>query len=663
MSTYKILLVDDDILILKTVGAFLQFQGYQLATADSGESAIALLKQEDFDLVITDMVMDPIDGLEVLKQAKARNPETMVMMMTGFGDITSVIDSLRLDADDYMLKPCETEEILARVSICLNKLELKRKIRINEERYRESLCNEKENLEIEVRRRTAELVAANEKLKREIEERKRAEKGLRRYELIISTVRDPMSFVDRNYVYRAVNDIYSEYHQKPKAEIIGLTTAQLLGQELFEAYIKQMLDRCFAGEEVHYQKWFDYADGKRKFMDVSYYPFRETDGSVSGAAVSLRDITNLRQTQEMLEKRTDELGERIKELKCLYGIFRLIENKGMKSWDEIFQGIVELIPEGWQYPEITCARLFVEGKEFKTENFRETARGQRRNIYANTEQIGTLEIFYLGAVPDEFPFLKEEDELISAIAGHVGRIIEEKRSDESLKKMNEQLLLEHAQRKELSKRLIDLLEKERRHIAMELHDQVGQTLTSLKISLEMTNEKVDPDDLRNHIKCAGDKVTQAMKELKNVSHGLRPAMLDTLGLVPSLRELFSEVEKQYRHFHIRFFYSKTIPNHFGKAIDIAIYRIAQEALNNAAKYAGADNIFVNLILKAQSVSLSIEDDGAGFDLDRLMEKRENGKHLGLVFMRERVMQLGGEFQIESSRGRGTHVLAELPLEN
>jgi signal transduction histidine kinase len=229
--------------------------------------------------------------------------------------------------------------------------------------------------------------------------------------------------------------------------------------------------------------------------------------------------------------------------------------------------------------------------------------------------------------------------------------------------MNEQLLLEHAQRKELSKRLIDLLEKERRHIAMELHDQVGQTLTSLKISLEMTNEKVDPDDLRNHIKCAGDKVTQAMKELKNVSHGLRPAMLDTLGLVPSLRELFSEVEKQYRHFHIRFFYSKTIPNHFGKAIDIAIYRIAQEALNNAAKYAGADNIFVNLILKAQSVSLSIEDDGAGFDLDRLMEKRENGKHLGLVFMRERVMQLGGEFQIESSRGRGTHVLAELPLEN
>ena len=133
MRKYSILLVDDDPIITAGTGSDLEEKGYEVTTADSGEKAIELLNKSSFDLVITDLVMAPIDGIGVLKKSKEINPEMMVIILTGFGDMTTAIDALRLDADDYMLKPCEPEEMYFRVSRCLEKLELKRKIEIYED--------------------------------------------------------------------------------------------------------------------------------------------------------------------------------------------------------------------------------------------------------------------------------------------------------------------------------------------------------------------------------------------------------------------------------------------------------------------------------------------------------------------------------------------------
>ncbi|MBW1783622.1 MAG: response regulator [Deltaproteobacteria bacterium] len=132
MQKYSILLVDDDPIIVAGTGSDLEEKGYTVTTADSGGKAIELLNQFPFDLVITDLVMAPMNGIDVLKRAKEINPEVMVMILTGFGDMTSAIDALRLDADDYMLKPCEPEEMYFRVSHCLEKRELKRKIKLYE---------------------------------------------------------------------------------------------------------------------------------------------------------------------------------------------------------------------------------------------------------------------------------------------------------------------------------------------------------------------------------------------------------------------------------------------------------------------------------------------------------------------------------------------------
>ncbi len=127
---YDLLLVDDDPFILEGIGEDLERRGYRVTRVNSGEKALELLERRNFDLVITDLVMEHIDGIQVLKKSKKKNATTMVILLTGFGDMLSAIEALRNQADDYMLKPCESSEIQFRVERCLEKLELTRKIHL-----------------------------------------------------------------------------------------------------------------------------------------------------------------------------------------------------------------------------------------------------------------------------------------------------------------------------------------------------------------------------------------------------------------------------------------------------------------------------------------------------------------------------------------------------
>ena len=132
MNKIKILLVDDDIFILKTIGPALEAQGYDVAVAQSGEEAVRELQSNNPDVVITDLVMGEVDGISVLKSAKENDPDVMVIILTGFGDLPSAIDAIRLDADDYLLKPCEPDELFFRVKRCIEKIDMKRKISLFE---------------------------------------------------------------------------------------------------------------------------------------------------------------------------------------------------------------------------------------------------------------------------------------------------------------------------------------------------------------------------------------------------------------------------------------------------------------------------------------------------------------------------------------------------
>jgi len=143
-----------------------------------------------------------------------------------------------------------------------------------------------------------------------------------------------------------------------------------------------------------------------------------------------------KQAEEELQKQTQNLGERLKELNCLYGISALIEKPSI-SLEETLQGTVDLLPPAWQYPEIACARTIFEGQEFRTKNFRESSWKQACDIFVHGEQVGILELFYLEERPeaDEGSFLREERNLIDAIAGRLGNITECKRAEENVRRL------------------------------------------------------------------------------------------------------------------------------------------------------------------------------------------------------------------------------------
>jgi len=132
MKKHLVLLVDDEESILSGVSDYLKKEGYAVSTASSGEEGVDKIKAEHFDLVITDLMMGGIGGLEVLKKAREWDPNIMVMVLTGFGSIDTAIDAMRLGAFDYLQKPCEKEEILLRTKRCMDQLKLNRKIKVYE---------------------------------------------------------------------------------------------------------------------------------------------------------------------------------------------------------------------------------------------------------------------------------------------------------------------------------------------------------------------------------------------------------------------------------------------------------------------------------------------------------------------------------------------------
>lgn len=129
----NVLVVDDEELIRRTLSRDIEEMGYGVTAVADGETALAVLKEHYYDLVLTDLRMEGISGLEVLKGAKARSTEIGVVILTGFGDISSAIEALRSGADDYLLKPYAYEDLALRLGNCLEKQELKKRLKVYED--------------------------------------------------------------------------------------------------------------------------------------------------------------------------------------------------------------------------------------------------------------------------------------------------------------------------------------------------------------------------------------------------------------------------------------------------------------------------------------------------------------------------------------------------
>ncbi|MBN1648722.1 MAG: response regulator transcription factor [Spirochaetales bacterium] len=166
---YSILLVDDDPIILESARIKLSQRGFLVTPANSGEEAFTLLQNNDFDIVITDLIMYDIGGIEVLKHAKEKRPQTIVIILTGNQDYSLTLDALRNHADDFLLKGSSIKEVVFRLEKCIDRLELTRSYH---------------HVESVVQKRTEELSKINAELNRQIKEKLKIEKELRRTQLL-----------------------------------------------------------------------------------------------------------------------------------------------------------------------------------------------------------------------------------------------------------------------------------------------------------------------------------------------------------------------------------------------------------------------------------------------------------------------------------------------
>ncbi|OGW43874.1 MAG: hypothetical protein A2Y66_04170 [Nitrospirae bacterium RBG_13_41_22] len=296
-----ILCVDDEEANLKLLANILVPQGYTVVSAASGKDALLKIKCQTIDIVLLDIIMPGMDGFEVCRQIKEDQKlrNIPVIMITVLTDKQDRIRGIEAGAEEFLSKPFDQTEALARIKILLKVKEL------NDARAcaEEALQKSHDELDRQVQERTAELAQANTILQADITERKRME-------------------AER-------------------------------------------------------------------------------------------------------EKLLQDLGKRLKELGCIADISRLAE-KPWVSIEEFVQGAVNILPPAWQYPEICCARIMLDSKEFKTANFRKTEWSQVADINVDRKKFGAVTICYLEEKPaaDEGPFLKEERILINTVADFLGHVIQ-----------------------------------------------------------------------------------------------------------------------------------------------------------------------------------------------------------------------------------------------
>ena len=215
--------------------------------------------------------------------------------------------------------------------------------------------------------------------------------------------------------------------------------------------------------------------------------------------------------------------------------------------------------------------------------------------------------------------------------------------------------------KALSRQIIDIQERERESISREIHDNVGQLLSALKMALSRVNKRI-PDELailKEQLREIFNLVNRTIKEIRALSHALHPPLIEDLGIVSALEELCQDF-KSYSEIHITWDIEQ-IKKPLQSITKITIYRLFQEGLNNILKHSKATRASLSLTSKGTTINAVIEDNGVGFFVDDVLSPLQK-KTLGLISMRERVALIGGDLKIISSPGKGTKLIACLEKE-
>lgn len=593
-SKSRILVVDDtdDIRMLMTL--ILENAGYEVQTAADGAAALASVRQTPPDLVLLDVMMPGMDGYEVCERLKADEATQAipVLFLTALSENEAETRGLDLGAGDFITKPISMGVLLARV---------------------------KTHLALYAQRRSLE--------------------GM--FRDVIEFAPDAFILTDLQGRIVQINARTEELFGYARQELTGQPVEVLLPAQLHEVHVKHRSDygqdtrpRVMGTALLCQRK-----DGSTFPGDINLSPLKTNRGRLFMAVV--RDVT-VRQRQE------DELREAARYARSLI--------------DAVLDPLVMINTEG-VVTDVNTAAEQITGLS------REQLIGSdAASKFTEPQRLydGFAQVVAEGKVIEYPMAIRHTSGRVIPVMcnaslyrdghGHVvGAFASARDVTESLR-IQQEITASRQRLRELAVQTEAARENERKHIAREVHDELGQVLTALRMDLSFLGKQnfADAEALKQKADTMKALVDRAIQGVRNVASSLRPAAMD-MGLVSAIEWVCGEFAT--RTGMACELHAAQDQVDLDEARGVVLFRILQESLTNITRYAQASRVDVSLGLRDGQLWLEVRDNGQGFDLTAARQK----KSYGLLGMQERAIALGGQVEIDSAPGQGTRISVTIPL--
>ena len=724
----SILIVDDDDMVRDSVARCLRGDGYDVMEAMSGGEGFELTKNHSPDLVLLDVMLPDVSGMEICRRIKneAALADVFVVLCSGEAmEVENKVDGLRSGADEYLVKPFGMREFLARVRTLLRLRNTTAALRASEDHYRrlidilpDAICLispdgrlmsvnsqtvsmlgyelaaellnrsvfdfvpapqsskanarstvhdrivrnaeytllKKDGSAIQVELSATVTSGRNREIAgyvcvvRDITERKQAEKILHdseeRFRQLSDNVRDVFWMLDvgKNQII-FISPAYVEIWGRPVESLYASPQGwpEKIHPQDQNRVMEAIRIKLFSGSYDEVYRILR-PDGTIRWIKDRAFPIRDASGKIYRVVGIAEDITDQKLAWDALRESEarksaimrvaldaivtiNHIGD-IVELNAAAERFFFLGQEQM-----VGKSVLEVIPASLQ-------AWFREGLAHRFSGKKGPAAGSR------------IEMSVLRADGTQFPaeltITRIEFKGEPNFTLYIRDITQRKRAEEELRS--------------LPQRIIKAQEVERLRVARELHDGVNQIIASVKMRLCNVRDGLPPAQVaaREMLARSDKLLARALEENRHIAHNLHPVDLDKLGFLAACQNLCKEFERRTDlavDCQIDSFGNKRLP----LSIELNLFRIAQEALTNIEKHAGAKKIKLQAWLQDNSILLRISDDGRGFDVQSIgYSSWRNGHGLGLANMRERALALQGTYVLDSKPKKGTTITIQIP---